>query len=110
MSFLWGSQDDVQALFLYNGVMEGLQPYFDDGTLVCTSGKTSFDDTGIRDGERSGNNKTSGYSGYSYEEDAIPDIICTGFDQAALAAADVLEEEGMIPGTDKWPMISRRWM
>ena len=102
-----GSQDDVQALFLYNGVMEGLQPYFDDGTLVCTSGKTSFDDTGIlRWSSDLATTRLQDILDNSYEEDAIPDIICTGFDQAALAAADVLEEEGIIPGTDKWPMIT----
>ena len=47
IEFLMGSLDNTQALFLYNGVMEILQPYLDDGTLVCTSGKVSFDDTGI---------------------------------------------------------------
>ena len=107
IEFLMGSQDDVQALFLYNGVMEGLQPYFDDGTLVCTSGKTSFDDTGIlRWSSDLATTRLQDILDNSYEEDAIPDIICTGFDQAALAAADVLEEEGIIPGTDKWPMIT----
>ena len=38
-----GSPDDRDALFFYNGVMEKLQEYFDDGTLVCTSGKLTFD-------------------------------------------------------------------
>lgn len=47
IEFFMGSLDDTQALFLYNGVMETLQPYIDDGTLICKSGKTSFDDTGI---------------------------------------------------------------
>lgn len=47
IEFIMGSQDNVQALFLYNGVMETLQPYLDDGTLVCKSGRISFDDTGI---------------------------------------------------------------
>lgn len=32
IEFLMGSPDDTEALFLYNGVMEGLQPYLDDGT------------------------------------------------------------------------------
>ena len=37
-----GSPDDRDALFFYNGVMEKLQEYFDDGTLVCTSGKQTL--------------------------------------------------------------------
>lgn len=107
IEFLMGSQDDVQALFLYNGVMEGLQPYFDDGTLVCTSGKTSFDDTGVlRWSSDLAKTRLQDILDNSYEENEIPDIICTGFDQAALAAADVLEEKGVIPGTDQWPMIT----
>ena len=48
-----GSPDDRDALFFYNGVMEKLQEYFDDGTLVCTSGKLTFDDTAVM---RSGRN------------------------------------------------------
>lgn len=107
IEFLMGSQDDVQALFIYNGVMEGLQPYFDDGTLVCTSGKTSFDDTGVlRWSSDLAKTRFLDILENSYEEDQIPDIICTGFDQAALAAADVLEEKGIIPGTEEWPMIT----
>ena len=34
IEFLMGSPDDRAALFFYNGVMEKLQEYFDDGTLV----------------------------------------------------------------------------
>ena len=47
IEFFMGSLDDSQALFLYNGLMEVLQPYLDDGTLECPSGKLSFDDTGL---------------------------------------------------------------
>ena len=47
IEFLMGSPDDNAALFLCNGIQEGLQEYLDDGTLVCKSGNTSFDDTGI---------------------------------------------------------------
>lgn len=53
IEFLMGSPDDRDALFFYNGVMEKLQEYFDDGTLVCTSGKLTFDDTAVM---RSGRN------------------------------------------------------
>ena len=37
----------TQALFFYNGLMEKLQPYLDDGTLVCKSGQITFEETGI---------------------------------------------------------------
>ena len=34
IEFLMGSPDDNDALFLCNGIQEGLQEYLDDGTLV----------------------------------------------------------------------------
>lgn len=107
IEFLMGSLDNTQALFLYNGVMEILQPYLDDGTLVCTSGKISFDDTGIlRWSRESAETRFREILEDSYEEGQLPDIICTGFDQAALAAAEVLEEGGAVPGSETWPMIT----
>ena len=42
IEFFMGSLDDSQALFVYNGIMEVLQPYLDDGTLICPSGKNIF--------------------------------------------------------------------
>lgn len=107
IEFLMGSLDNTQALFLYNGVMEILQPYLDDGTLVCTSGKVSFDDTGIlRWSRESAETRLREILENSYEEGKQPDIICTGFDQAALAAVEVLEERGVVPGSEMWPMIT----
>ena len=98
IEFLMGSPDDTEALFLYNGVMEGLQPYLDDGTLVCTSGKISFDDTGIiRWSRELAGTRMSQLLEDSYEDGAVPDIICTGFDDAALGAEETLETAGMFP-------------
>ena len=41
IEFFMGSPDDNNAVLLYQGIMEVLQPYLDDGTLVCKSGRTS---------------------------------------------------------------------
>lgn len=38
-----GSPDDNNATFFYNGAMDTLKPFVDDGTLVVKSGQTSFD-------------------------------------------------------------------
>ena len=35
IEFLMGSTDDNGALFFCNGVLEKLQEYLDDGTLIC---------------------------------------------------------------------------
>ena len=102
-----GSLDDAQALFVYNGIMEVLQPYLDDGTLVCPSGKISFDDTGLLrwSGSLAANRLEEILDGF-YEEGEAPDVICTGFDQAALQIETVLDEYGIHSGTETWPMIT----
>ena len=107
IEFFMGSLDDSQALFVYNGIMEVLQPYLDDGTLVCPSGKISFDDTGLLrwSGSLAANRLEEILDGF-YEEGEAPDVICTGFDQAALQIETVLDEYGIHSGTEAWPMIT----
>ena len=107
IEFFMGSLDDAQALFVYNGIMEVLQPYLDDGTLVCPSGKISFDDTGLLrwSGSLAANRLEEILDGF-YEEGEAPDVICTGFDQAALQIETVLDEYGIHSGTETWPMIT----
>ncbi|GAA1973729.1 sugar ABC transporter substrate-binding protein [Isoptericola halotolerans] len=38
-----GSPDDNNANFFWDGAMDTLQPFFDDGSLVVPSGQTAFD-------------------------------------------------------------------
>lgn len=107
IEFFMGSLDDTQALFLYNGLMETLQEYLDDGTLVCKSGKLSFDDTGIlRWSKSTAKSRAAEILEQFYPDGAAPDIICTGFDDAAGAVQEALQESGVVPGTDIWPMIT----
>ena len=107
IEFFMGSLDDTQALFLYNGLMETLQEYLDDGTLVCKSGKLSFDDTGIlRWSKSTAKSRAAEILEEFYLDGAAPDIICTGFDDAAGAVEEALEEAGVVPGADAWPMIT----
>ena len=106
IEFLMGSPDDRAALFFYNGVMEKLQQYFDDGTLVCKSEKQSFDDTAVMRSSRNTakNDLSEILSGYY--TDGAPDIICTGADQLALGAVDALEAADYAAGNEDWPMIT----
>ncbi len=107
IEFLMGSQDNTQALFFYNGLMETLQPYLDDGTLVCKSGKISFDNSGIlRWSSSQAKTRMSEILEEYYPDGDSPDIICTGFDGAALSVIDALEEAGIVSGTEKWPLIT----
>ena len=107
IEFLMGSPDDNAALFLCNGIQEGLQEYLDDGTLVCKSGNTSFDDTGImRWSETSAKTKLDSIISEFYAEEKAPDIICTAYDGFAYAAEEILSDSGLEPGSDEWPMIT----
>ena len=107
IEFLMGSPDDNAALFLCNGIQEGLQEYLDDGTLVCKSGNTSFDDIGImRWSETSAKIKLDSIISEFYAEEKAPDIICTAYDGFAYAAEEVLSDSGLEPGSDEWPMIT----
>lgn len=106
IEFLMGSTDDIKSLYLYNGIMEVLQPYLDDGTLVCQSGKTSFEDTGIlRFSESEAERRIKDILAENYQGKTL-DIICTSFDKAAEGAASALESVGIIPGSGQWALIT----
>lgn len=107
IEFLMGSPDDNNALFLCNGILEVLQEYLDDGTLVCKSGNTAFDDTGImRWSEASAKTKLKSIISEFYTEEKTPDIICTAYDGFTYAAEEVLSDNGLEPGSEEWPMIT----
>ncbi|MDY5662920.1 MAG: substrate-binding domain-containing protein [Blautia sp.] len=107
IEFLMGEPDDNASLFLFNGIMEVLQEYFDDGTLVCRSEKTTFDDTAIMrlSTDTAKTNLEEIMSQY-YAEEGVPDIICTAYDGFAQAAMELLEEKGIEPGTENWPFVT----
>lgn len=106
IEFLMGSLDDTQALFFYNGLMEKLQPYLNDGTLVCRSGQITFEETGIlRWSMDEAQSRAEEILSEFYPEGETPDIICTGFDGAAEGALNALQNNGLTPG-ESWPMIT----
>ena len=94
LSSLWARWMMQQALFFYNGLMEKLQPYLDDGTLVCKSGQITFEETGIlRWSMDEAQSRAEDMSGVKLIQDGeAPDIICTGFDGAAEGALKALRE------------------
>lgn len=107
IEFFMGSLDDSQALFFYNGLMEVLQPYLDDGTLECRSGKSSFDDTGIlRWSTNLVKSRAEDILENYYSDGEALDIICTGFDSAALTVLETLEDAGTAFGAETWPLIT----
>lgn len=104
IEFFMGSPDDNNALFLYNGAMEVLQPYLDNGTLVCKSGRTSFEDTCIlRWSQETAQQNCENYlTGFYADEDL--DICFTAFDGFAYGCKAALESAGYTEAN--WPLIT----
>lgn len=104
IEFFMGSPDDNNAKLLYEGIMEVLKPYLDDGTLVCKTGRTSFDDTCIlRWSQETAQQWCENYLSSQYADEKL-DIACSAFDgfsygiKAALTGAGYTEED--------WPMVT----
>ena len=104
IEFFMGSPDDNNAVLLHRGIMNVLQPYLDDGTLVCKTGRTSFDDTCIlRWSQETAQQWCENYlSGFYADEDL--DIACTAFDGFAYGVRSALESAGYTEAN--WPLIT----
>ena len=104
IEFFMGSPDDNNAHMLYAGLMEVLQPYLDNGTLVCKSGRTSFDDTCIlRWSQETAQQNCENYlTGFYADEDL--DICATAFDGFAYGCKAALEGAGYT--AENWPLIT----
>lgn len=104
IEFFMGSPDDNNALFLYNGIMEVLQEYLDDGTLVCKSGMTSFEETCILrwSQETAQSNCENILTRYYADEDL--DIACTAFDGFAYGVKAAFQGAGYTE--ENWPMVT----
>ena len=104
IEFFMGSPDDNNAVLLHEGIMEVLQPYLDDGTLVCKTGRTSFDETCIlRWSQETAQQWCENYlSGFYADEDL--DIVCSAFDGFAYGCRSALESAGYTE--ENWPLIT----
>lgn len=104
IEFFMGSPDDNNALMLYNGLMGVLQPYLDDGTLVCNSGRTSFEDTCIlRWSQETAQQWCENYLASFYANEDL-DIAASAFDGFSYGIKAALENAGYT--ADNWPIIS----
>lgn len=105
IEFFMGSPDDNNAVFFYKGIMEVLEPYLKDGTLVCKSGRTSFDKTCIlRWSQETAQANCENYLTGFYADDKL-DICCTAFDGFAYGCKAALEGAGYKVGKD-WPLVT----
>lgn len=104
IEFFMGSPDDNNAVLLHQGIMEVLQPYLDDGTLVCKTGRTSFEDTCIlRWSQETAQQWCENYlTGFYADEDL--DIACSAFDGFAYGIKAALQGAGYTE--ENWPLVT----
>lgn len=104
IEFFMGSPDDNNAVLLHRGVMGVLKEYLDDGTLVCKTGRTSFDETCIlRWSQETAQQWCENYlAGFYADEDL--DIACSAFDGFSYGIRSALEGAGYTEAN--WPMIT----
>ncbi|NLG05000.1 MAG: sugar ABC transporter substrate-binding protein [Clostridia bacterium] len=100
-----GSPDDNNAVFLYNGVMEVLQPYFDNGVLVCESGQTDFESNNtLRWSQETAQQRCENILTANYADKKL-DIAITAYDGLSYGVRSALEGAGYKVGED-WPLIT----
>ena len=104
IEFFMGSPDDNNAVLLHQGIMEVLQPYLDDGTLVCKTGRTTFDQTCIlRWSQETAQQWCENYLAGDYANEDL-DIACTAFDGFAYGVRSALEGAGYTEAN--WPLVT----
>ena len=108
LEILQGPTTDNNAKDYYDGAIELLQKYIDDGKLVVKSGKTAFNDVmadswSIEDEKKAMEDRLK-----SYAEGECPDMVLAAADNAAQGAVAALEGAGItnmpiITGQDNSP-------
>ena len=95
LEILQGPETDCNAKDYYDGAMELLQEYIDNGKLVVKSGKTAYNDViadswNVEDEKEAMKGRLS-----SYAEGECPDMVLAATDNAAQGAIEALEEAGI---------------
>lgn len=103
MEITAGDPGDNNALYFYQGAMDVLQPYIDAGTIVITSGQTSFDEvaTDLWSTETAQARMDSILASY-YSDGTNLDICLCSNDSTALGVTNSLESG--YAGT--WPVVT----
>lgn len=106
IEFFAGSPDDNNAHMLNAGMFEVLQPYLDNGQLVCVSGQTDFDTIcTLRWSQESAQQRMENLLSANYGTGKDVDILISPFDGISYGIAAALEGAGYKVG-EKWPLIT----
>lgn len=104
IEFFMGDANDNNALIVYQGIMEVLGEYLEDGTLLCKSGKTEFEDISIMGWSNVLAEKDAVNLLTNYYKDISLDIACCANDTIAGGIIAALEESGY--AQENWPIVT----
>ena len=105
IEFFMGAPEDHSAMQLYRGVMDVLKPYLESGSLVCKSGRVSFEDTCAQgDLLQMAKEHCLDYLKNTYKK-TRPDILCCASDEVAEGCILALEEKAKQVG-ENYPIIT----
>lgn len=105
IEFFMGSPDDNNAVLLYAGIQQVLQPYLDRGVLICRTGRTAFEDVCIQNWSAElAKTHCESYLTSCYA-DAPLEILCAASDEIADGCVSALE--AMEHASDEnWPLLT----
>ena len=101
-----GSPDDNNATFFFEGAMDALQPFIDDGTLVVGSKQTDFTAVATLrwDGEAA-QSRMEDILTKSYSDGSKVNGVLSPYDGISRGIIGALQDAGYSVG-DEWPVIS----
>lgn len=105
IEFFMGSPEDNNAVLLYTGIWQVLQPYLDCGVLVCRTGRTAFEDVCIQNWSKDLAKTLCQTYLTTHYTDTPPQILCTASDEIADGCRTALEDAGITTG-EQWPVIT----
>lgn len=101
-----GSLDDNNAFFFFNGAMDVLQPFIDEGTLVVKSNQTSIEQAATLrwDGETA-QSRMEDLLTANYSDGTTVNAVLSPYDGISRGIIGALQDAGYSLG-DEWPIIS----
>jgi putative multiple sugar transport system substrate-binding protein len=96
-----GSLDDNNAFFFFNGAMDILQPFVDDGTLVIKSGQTDIEQVAtLRWQQETAQKRMEDLLAQSYNDGSQVDGVLSPYDGLSRGIITALTNAGYGPTTD----------
>lgn len=102
-----GSLDDNNATFFWNGAMDTLQPFIDDGTLVVPSGRTTIEQAAtLRWQQETAQRRMEDLLTSSYNDGGVVDGVLSPYDGLSRGIITALQNAGYGGADNPMPVIT----